>query len=55
MKINFIYANHVNRERIEDLKFLQKLRVKTSGVDSNALAMGDSSESNNNVKINVSL
>jgi hypothetical protein len=39
------------KEQIEDLKFIQKLRVKKTGVDAAVLAIGDSCEFNNNDRL----
>jgi hypothetical protein len=40
------------RERLEDLKVLQKLRKKPSGIDASALASGDTSKTNKKSSVN---
>lgn len=40
------------KERLEDLKVLQKLRQKPSGIDASALAVGDTSSTNKKIQVN---
>ncbi len=42
-----------NREKIEELKFLQKQRQRTHGIDIYSLAIGESSESTIISKSNI--
>ena len=46
----FSLIKQKKRDKIEELKFLQKQRQRTHGIDVYSLAIGETNDSNNNGK-----